>query len=214
MFENYTIEDLIKRYPELEFCKDSILEAYDILETSFSNGHKLLVAGNGGSSADSDHIVGELMKSFKANRKINEEVESLLIGLDEVKGKEIASKLQGALPAINLMNHTGLNTAYTNDVKDGGLYVIAQQVYGYGQKGDVLIAISTSGNSENIYNAALVAKAKGVKVIGLTGQDGGKLSLIADVIIKAPSKETFVIQEYHLPIYHFLCLMLENKFFK
>ena len=211
---SYEIDELIKRYPALDGCKASILEAVEVLKQCYSSGHKLLIAGNGGSASDADHIVGELMKGFKKCRKLDGELFSEVSKLDENAAKELEEKLQGGLPAIALHNHQGLNTAFINDVKEGGKYMFAQQLSVYGQKGDVFLAISTSGNSENVYYAALVAKAKGLKVIGLTGETGGKLASLADVTIKAPSKETFIVQEYHLPIYHFICLKLEEEFFK
>lgn len=210
----YNVDDLIKRYPVLEICKDSINEAYKILEKSFENGNKLLIAGNGGSCSDSEHIVGELMKSFIAKRELNDDLKKKMEKIDPIIGKELGEKLQGALPAIALDNHQALNTAFTNDVENGGLLTYAQQIIGYGNAGDVFLAITTSGNSKNIINACVAAKAKGLKIIGLTGKDGGKLKNYADVTIIAPSNETFMIQELHLPIYHLLCLMLENHFFK
>ena len=210
----YNIETLVKRYPQLEVCKNSIEEAYNILCECFSTGHKLLIAGNGGSCADADHIVGELMKGFKKKRPVEDDFSKLLSSINEPLGSELGEKLQKGLPAIALHNHQGLNTAFINDVPNGGLLMYAQQILTYGEEGDVFLAISTSGNSKNIAYANVVAKAKGVKIIGLTGQNGGLLNDIADVIIKAPSNETFMIQEYHLPIYHCLCLMLEERFFQ
>lgn len=207
------IDLLIERYPALLECKDSIIEAFYILKECFSAGHKLLIAGNGGSCADAEHIVGELMKGFKLQRKCSKEFASKLISIDPIRGKELSEKLQGGLPAIALDGHQALTTAYTNDVQNGGILTFAQQVYGYGKKGDVLLGISTSGNSKNIINAAIVAHALDLKVIGLTGQKGGELMSIADISIKAPSNETYMVQEYHLPIYHCLCLMLEDCFF-
>ena len=204
---------LIERYHVLAECKDSVIAAYDVLEECFATGRKLLIAGNGGSCADAEHIVGELMKGFKYTRKCSDEFAEKLKSIDSVRGMELAEKLQGGLPAIALGGHQSLNTAYVNDVKDGGLLTFAQQVYGYGKEGDVLLGISTSGNSKNVMNAAVVARALGLKVIGLTGQKGGELATVADVTIKAPSNETYMIQELHLPIYHCLCLMLEERFF-
>ena len=208
------IDLLIGRYPILKECKASIVEAYDLLEECFLTGHKLLIAGNGGSCADSEHIVGELMKGFKLSRKCSEEFADKLKKIDEIRGSELAEKLQGGLPAIALDGHQGLNTAYINDVHNGGLLTYAQQLYGYGKQGDVFLGISTSGNSKNVMNATVVARALGIKVIGLTGQKGGELANVSDVVIKAPSCETYMIQELHLPIYHCLCLMLEEKFFE
>lgn len=207
------IDLLIERYPVLEECEESIIKAYDILEECFATGHKLLIAGNGGSNADAEHIVGELMKSFKLPRKCSKEFADRLKAIDPVRGEELAEKLQGGLPTIALGGHQSLNTAFVNDVPNSGLLTFAQQVYGYGKEGDVLLGISTSGNSKNILNAVVVAKAIGLKVIGLTGMSGGELIEESTVSIRAPSNETFMIQELHLPVYHCLCLMLEERFF-
>ena len=204
---------LIERYPVLHVCREDIIKAYDILETCFSGGNKLLVAGNGGSCADAEHIVGELMKGFKLPRRSAEEFAEKLRAVDPARGEELAEKLQGGLPAVALSGHQGLNTAYINDVENGGLLMYAQQVNGYGKAGDVFLGISTSGNSKNVMYAAVVARAKGMKVLGLTGSMGGQLAEIADVAIKVPETETYMIQELHLPVYHTLCLMLEEKFF-
>lgn len=207
---NY-LEELLTRYPVLISVKDDIKEAYEILENCYKNGGKLLIAGNGGSCADAEHIVGELMKGFVKPRAVSAEFAEKLTGADSVRGKELADKLQGGLPAIALTGHPGLSTAYLNDV-DGNL-IYAQQTYGYGKEGDVLLGISTSGNSKNIMYAMTAAKAIGMKTIGLTGRDGGELKETADVSIVVPEKETFKIQELHLPVYHALCLMLEERFF-
>ena len=205
------INELMKRYPQLVVVRKEIEESYEVLKKSYQNGGKLLIAGNGGSCADSEHIVGELMKGFCLERKVPGDFADTLKEIDLEMGTNLAAKLQGALPAIALDNHNALNTAYLNDVD--GLLCYAQQVYGYGTTGDVFLGISTSGNSKNILNAAIVAKAKGMKVIGLTGEGGGKLADISDVVIKVPEKETFKIQELHLPVYRCLCLMLEKEFF-
>lgn len=210
---NKQLETLIKRYPALSVCEEEIEKAYEILEECFASGHKLLIAGNGGSCADGEHIVGELMKGFKMQRKCTEEFAKKLKSIDAERGAELAEKLQGGLPTIALDNHQALNTAYVNDVENGGLLTYAQQVYGYGKAGDVLLGISTSGNSKNVAYAAVVARAKGMKVIGLTGAKGGNLASVADVTIKVPETETYMIQELHLPVYHCLCLMLEERFF-
>lgn len=202
---------LIARYPMLEGCEDSIIRAYFLLEESYSKGNKLLVAGNGGSAADSEHIVGELMKGFKLPRKLDAEISQKLIDESEELGKTLVENLQGALPAIALDGHPALSTAYMNDCEP--LLCFAQQVNGYGVEGDVFLGISTSGNSKNILYAAVTAHAKGMKVIGLTGAKDSKLETLSDVCIKAPQTETYMIQELHLPIYHCLCLMLEDRFF-
>lgn len=206
------VDLLVERYPVLESCKDDILNAYYLLEESYSNRNKLLVAGNGGSAADSEHIVGELMKSFKLPRKLDKEFKSKLIQEDEELGLALSENLQGALPTIALDGHLALSTAYMNDCEP--LLCFAQQVNGFGNKGDIFLGISTSGNSKNILYAAVTAHAKGLKVIGLTGQKESKLSEIADVCIKVPETETYMIQELHLPVYHCLCLMLEERFFE
>ncbi len=208
---NKHIDLLIKRYPQLEVCKDDIINAYLVLEECYENGGKLLVAGNGGSAADAEHIVGELMKGFKLPRKTSDEFAKKLKEVDEELGTILAEKLQGALPTIALDGHPALTTAYMNDCEP--LLCFAQQVNGFGNKNDVFLGISTSGNSKNILFAATVAKSKGMKVIGLTGQKKSKLSQAADVCVKVPETETYMIQELHLPVYHCLCLMLEDKFF-
>ena len=210
---NKQLETLIKRYPALSVCEEEIEKAYEIMEECFATGHKLLIAGNGGSCADGEHIAGELMKGFKLPRKCTEEFAKKLKSIDAERGAELAEKLQGGLPTIALDNHQALNTAYVNDVENGGLLTYAQQVYGYGKAGDVLLGISTSGNSKNVAYAAVVARAKGMKVIGMTGAKGGNLVSAADVTIKVPETETYMIQELHLPVYHCLCLILEERFF-
>ncbi len=203
---------LVTRYPTLAPIRDDMMQAYSLLEQCYAAGGKLLIAGNGGSAADADHIVGELMKGFKKSRKIAPELAKKLEETGGAYGRQIAEKLQGALTAIALQNHAALNTAYLNDVD--GLCCYAQQVYGYGRPGDVFLGISTSGNSKNILYAAVVARALGMKVIGLTGRDGGKLKALSDAAVVVPGEETFMIQELHLPVYHCLCLMLEDRFFE
>lgn len=210
---HYSINEFIERYPTLNVCKEQIMTAYKILEECYTTGHKLLVAGNGGSCADSEHIVGELMKGFKSPRLLSPEFQNKLIQIDAELGKILANSLQKPLTAISLTEHQGLNTAFINDVDNGGILTFAQQILGYGNPGDVFLGISTSGNSKNISYAAITAKALGCKVIGLTGKDGGTLANRADCAIIVPCNETFMIQEYHLPIYHLLCLMLEEHFF-
>lgn len=205
------IELLIKRYPVLEACKQDIIEAYLIMEECYENDGKLLVAGNGGSAADSEHIAGELMKRFKIQRSVSEEYANRLVEIDPERGPGLAKNLEQSLMAIPLVAHEALTTAYINDVD--GLGVFAQQLMGFGRKGDVFLGISTSGNSKNIMNATVVARASGIKIIGLTGANGGELAEVSDVVIKVPETETYMIQELHLPVYHCLCLMLEDKFF-
>ena len=202
---------LINRYPVLEPVKEAIFQAYCLLEKCYEGGGKLLIGGTGGSSADSEHIVGELMKGFCKKRQVPEDFAGKLMEADKERGKYLAEKLQQGLPAIALTGHTALSTAYLNDVD--GLLTIAQQLYGYGKKGDVFLGISTSGNSENILYAAAAARAMEIPVIALTGKDGGRLAEAADVAIIVPEQETYRIQELHLPVYHALCLMLEERFF-
>ena len=208
---NKHIDHLIDRYPKLIVCRDGMMAAYELLETAYNNGRKLLVCGNGGSASDSEHIVGELMKEFKLKRKVYSEQASALKEIDPELGQVLADNLQGALPAISLTGHSSLQTAFMNDAVPE--LVFAQQVNGYGKPGDVFLGISTSGNSKNVLYAAVNAKAKGLKVIGLTGSKDNKLMKFADVCIRVPETETYKIQELHLPVYHCLCLMLEDKFF-
>lgn len=205
------IDLLVERYPSLESAKNDIVAAYLLLEESYNNGGKLLVAGNGGSAADAEHIVGELMKGFKLPRKPEADFAEKLVEENQELGSVLAENLQGALPAIALDGHPALSTAYMNDCEP--LLCFAQQVNGYGKSGDVFLGISTSGNSKNVLFAATTAHAKGIKVIGLTGAKDSKLKDMSDVCIKAPQTETYMIQELHLPIYHCLCLMLEDRFF-
>lgn len=202
---------LIKRYPILGRIKNDIATAYSIIADCYQNGGKLLVAGNGGSAADAEHIVGELMKAFVLERKVKQDFADKLISIDVEMGTVLAKNLQGALPAIALDGHMSLSTAYMNDCEP--LLCFAQQVNGYGNAGDVFLGISTSGNSKNVIYAAIVARAKGMKVIGLTGEADSKLSKLADVCIQAPETETYKVQELHLPIYHALCLMIEKEFY-
>lgn len=205
------IDLLVERYPSLESARNDIVAAYLLLEESYKNGGKLLVAGNGGSAADAEHIVGELMKGFKLPRKPEADFAEKLVEENQELGSVLAENLQGALPAIALDGHPALSTAYMNDCEP--LLCFAQQVNGYGKSGDMFLGISTSGNSKNVLYAAITAHAKGMKVIGLTGAKDSKLKDMSDVCIKAPQTETYMIQELHLPIYHCLCLMLEDKFF-
>lgn len=202
------LSSLFDRYPVLRRCENDLRAAFDFLAAAYRDGHKLLVCGNGGSAADSEHIVGELMKGFLKKRPIPA---ADTAKLEAVGGKEIASRLQGALAAISLPSQMSLLTATAND----GDYdlTFAQQVYGLGRPGDALLAISTSGNSKNVCNAVIVAKAFGLKSIALTGEHGGDLAPLADVAIKVPSNNVAEIQELHLPVYHWLSTELEAAFF-
>lgn len=205
------IETLIERSPKLIVCKEDIIKAYEILEKAYSKERKLLVCGNGGSASDSEHIVGELMKEFKLKRKVYAYQAEAMKVIDAEMGATLAENLQGALPAICLTGHSSLTTAFMNDANAD--LVFAQQVNGYGKTNDVFLGISTSGNSKNVCYAAITAKSKGLKVIGLTGAKESKMSKLADCCIRVPETETYKIQELHLPVYHCLCLMLEDHFF-
>lgn len=205
------IDLLIHRYPKLEGLVPSIISAYEMMEECYTHDGKIMIAGNGGSAADSEHIVGELMKRFKIPRPITHDLKRKLIEIDSIRGPQLAENLECSLMAIPLVAHEALSTAYINDVDSYGVF--AQQLLGYGRSGDVFLGISTSGNSSNIINTAVVAKALNIKIIGLTGADGGELAGIADVAVKVPATETYMIQEFHLPIYHCWCLMLEEHFF-
>lgn len=205
------IDMLIERYPSLSVCKEEITLTYQTLEEAYRDGRKMLVCGNGGSASDSEHIVGELMKEFKLKRKIYAAQIERLKKIDTDMGQVLAEHLQGSLPAISLVGEPSLTTAFMNDAVP--VLIFAQQVNGLGRAGDVFLGISTSGNSKNVLYAAVAAKSKGLKVIGLTGQNENKLETFADVCIHVPETETYKIQELHLPVYHCLCLMLEEKFF-
>ncbi|WP_179107246.1 D-sedoheptulose-7-phosphate isomerase [Sediminibacillus massiliensis] len=209
---NKETDKLINKYPELDVCGKDIENAFTILTESFRKNGKLLLCGNGGSAADCEHIVGELMKGFTLQRPVDAEFRKQLSHVDSLEADYIADNLQQALPAISLASQSALMTAFANDVAADMVY--AQQVYGYGNSGDVLIAISTSGNSNNVLKAVKVAKSLGVKTIGLTGESGGRMKDVCDVTICVPYQETLDIQERHLPIYHTLCIMLEKEFFK
>ena len=201
---------MLKRYPALNICENDIQKAYELIKESYQNGGKLLVCGNGGSAADSGHIVGELMKGFMLRRELPEDIRQKIKD-SASHGDYISQNLQGALPAISLISESPLISAYANDVAAD--MVFAQQVYGHARVGDCLICISTSGNAKNVLYAAETAKAVGMKTIALTGELGGELKKVCDVSICAPSSVTPEIQEYHLPIYHTLCVMLEEAFF-
>ena len=199
------LDELIERYENLIDCKNDIKKATNLLIECFKSGNKLLICGNGGSAADCEHIVGELMKGFILPRTLSDELVS------KIDDKTLTDALQYGLPSISLVSHTALSTAFSNDQLPSAVF--AQQVLGYGKENDILLCISTSGNSLNCVYAAKVAKAIGVKVISLTGAKDSKLSLLSDIVIKVPETETFKIQELHLPIYHAMCLAIENEFY-
>jgi D-sedoheptulose 7-phosphate isomerase len=205
------IDQLCERYPAFTTVKPAIEEACNQLIACYENGGKVLVCGNGGSCADADHIVGELMKSFELKRPIKPSIGEKLALLDPDRGSYLASHLQQGLPAISLSAHTSLTTAVANDID--GMVIFAQQVIGYGEADDILLAISSSGNSQNVLDACMVAKAMDLKVIGLTGETGGKIKPLCDILINVPGSRTFLVQELHLPVYHVLCLAVENHFF-
>ena len=205
------LEKTIRRHPLLSASQADIRKAFDTLRVCYEGGHKLLICGNGGSAADAEHIVGELMKSFVYQRVLPDEVKQQLRAASAERGTLLANNLQPALRAISLVSHPSLNTAFANDV-DPNL-IFAQQVLGYGDKGDVLLAISTSGNSENVIHAVITANALGLKTIGLTGPSGGSLKDLCEVMVRVPGDNTGEIQELHLPVYHALCAMLEVCFF-
>ena len=193
---------LYKNYPELEGIKSEIEKVIELCIDCYKNGGKIMIAGNGGSASDAEHIVGELMKGFKLMRPVT----------DERIPAELASKLQGSLPALCLSGGVALPTAYSNDVD--GEYTVAQTLYGLGKEGDIFIAISTSGNAKNLGHAAELAKCLGIKTVGLTGEKGGRLAEICDITMKAPASQTYRIQEYHLPIYHHICAEVESALFE
>ena len=196
------MDDLVKRYPELEKCLVDIKKTVDLMIETYENGGKILICGNGGSCADCEHIVGELMKGFLLKREVS----------DERIPDDIRGKLQGALPAISLPSQTAVLSAYINDVDPEMMY--AQMLYGYARENDLFIGLSTTGNSKNVVNAAKVAKALNIKTVAMTGEKESKLSDICDVTIKAPATETYKIQELHLPVYHYLCVEVEKRFFE
>lgn len=202
------LRSLVERYPELRACEAEVRKAAEMLIGAFKAGRKLLVCGNGGSAADSEHTVGELMKSFRFKRPVDP---AFLDAYRTANGREAPEWLEEALPAISLVSHVALSTAFGNDEASVGVF--AQQVYGYGEKGDVLLAISTSGNSTNVIEAAKVARAKGVKVIGLTGLRESRLTPLSDVCVRVPRDEVFQVQELHLPVYHCLCACAEAEIF-
>ncbi len=201
-----TLSELITRYPSLSSCESKIKEAAELLIKTFENGNRLYICGNGGSAADADHIVGELMKGFLKKRSLTEKQTA------KFDDKQLAAGLMQGLPAISLHSQTAFLTAFLNDEDPSLLY--AQALYALGKKDDVLLAISTSGNSQNVVNAAKTARAIGCKVISLVGSKDCKLDSLSDIIIHANHTETYRIQELHLPIYHYLCAAAEDYFFE
>lgn len=195
------MKELLQRYSNLTNCKVSIEKSVDMIINTYENGGKILVCGNGGSAADCEHIVGELMKGFLSHREVT----------DERIPEDLRKNLQGSLPAISIPSQCAILSAFINDVEPSMAY--AQMVYGYAKENDLLICISTSGNSKNVVNAAEVAKAMNIKTIAMTGDRDSLLSNICDVTIQVPETETYKIQELHLPVYHYLCAETEKHFF-
>ncbi|MCL2664548.1 MAG: SIS domain-containing protein [Defluviitaleaceae bacterium] len=204
-------ESLFSRYPALATIRQPLADAFKVLYGCYSSGGKLLICGNGGSAADSTHIVGELMKGFLKKRNLSDKVKNDIDIAFDGRIENASHYFQRSLPAIDLTGAVSLSTAFLNDVHPE--MVFAQQTFGYGKPGDVLLCISTSGNAKNAVNAALTAKALKLKTIALTGGNGGELGKICGVSIRVPGKNTPEIQEYHLPVYHTLCAMLEEAFF-
>ncbi len=208
---NEILDALVQRAPGLNECAADIQAAFELLAATYRNGGKLLICGNGGSAADSEHIVGELMKGYLAKRPLPDALRQKFNAVFPDDGAYLADHLQGALPAISLVSQSSLLTAFANDVAADMIF--AQQVYGYGRPGDVLLAISTSGNAANVVRATQVARVMGIHPIGLTGRRGGALKGLCDIAIRVPADETPFIQEYHIAVYHTLCAMLESEFF-
>jgi D-sedoheptulose 7-phosphate isomerase len=205
------LNTLCDRYPSLTVVKNSIAEAARMIITCYSNGGKLMICGNGGSCADADHFAAELMKSFESARPLDETFKKRLYEISGTRGKYLGEKLEHSLPAIPLPSHTALATAISNDT--GASLVYAQQLIGYGDEGDVLIGMSTSGNSQNIVDACITAKALNLNVIGITGKTGGKMKQYCDLLVNVPETRTAWVQELHLPVLHTICLMVENHFY-
>jgi D-sedoheptulose 7-phosphate isomerase len=211
MNSKYILDELLNRYTHLRFLEESVLKVVEAIVKTFRSGGKVLVCGNGGSCSDADHIVGELMKSFEGHRPLEISLQEKLMELSPEHGKMLADKLQQGLPAISLTVHSALITAIANDI--GGELIFAQQVTGLGNQDDVLIGLSTSGNSQNVINAMIVAKAKGITTIGMTGETGGKMRDWCDILLNVPERRTAYVQELHLPVYHTICMMIETEIF-
>lgn len=208
------IDDLIKRYPALDICRGSLFEAVEVICESYRGGGKLIICGNGGSAADAMHIVGELMKGFLLPRKIEDFNPEFVNRAQELFPADVEffkANLQSALPTVSLVGETALMTAFAND--RAANLIFAQQLFGLGRRGDVFLAISTSGNSDNVLFAVEVAKIMGIKVVAMTGRRGGRLRHLSDVSICVPADSAYTIQEFHLPIYHMICIAAENEFF-
>ena len=211
MKTKHILAEMLNRYSQLAHLEEPIKKAAEKIIETYKNGGKVLVCGNGGSCSDADHIVGELMKSFEGRRPLSQPLQEKLKQLSPETGAMLAEKLQQGLPAISLTVHSALITAIANDIS--GEVIYAQQVVGFGNQGDVLIGLSTSGNSQNVIDAMIVAKAKGMTTIGMTGETGGKMKEWCDILLNVPELRTAYVQELHLPVYHALCMMVEKEMF-
>jgi D-sedoheptulose 7-phosphate isomerase len=211
MKNDKSLDQLCERYPALSGLRNTIAEAAGMIINCYTRGGKLLICGNGGSSADADHFTAELMKSFESGRPLDESLKKRFHEISGTRGRYLAERLEHALPAISLPSNTALATAISNDI-DPSL-IFAQQVIGYGKEGDVLIGISTSGNSQNIVDACIAAKALNLNVIGISGKTGGKMKHYCDLLVNVPETRTAWVQELHLPVLHTLCLIVENHFY-
>jgi phosphoheptose isomerase len=205
------IAALVERRPDLRDCVGALEEAIDLVTRSIRSGGKLLVCGNGGSASDSEHLVADLMKGFVDARPLPVADRERLAAISGESAAELVKILQGAVPAIALGSNGALTTAVANDLSFDAVF--AQQVYGLGRPGDVLLAISTTGNSRSVVFAAYVARLREMSVIVLTGRDGGELAQVADVAIRVPADRVYEVQELHLPVYHTLALALEQELF-
>ena len=212
MNKNRHIHNLLKRFKQLNTVEDAIYLALKAIIDTYENGGKLLICGNGGSAADSDNMAGELMKGFEKNRPLNNDLKEDLSKISTERGKLLAEKLQLGLPAISLASHSALVLAIANDIDYDSIF--AQQVIGYGNANDVLIGFSCSGNSQNVIDAMITAKAKGLKTIAFTGKTGGRLKAFSDILINVPETNISRAQELHVPIYHTLCRIIEEHFFE
>jgi D-sedoheptulose 7-phosphate isomerase len=211
MKTKHILAEMLNRYSQLAPLEEPIKKAAEIIIETYKNGGKVLVCGNGGSCSDADHIVGELMKSFEGRRPLSLPLQEKLKQLSPETGAMLAEKLQQGLPAISLTVHSALITAIANDIS--GEVIYAQQVVGFGNAGDVLIGLSTSGNSQNVIDAMIVAKAKRMTTIGMTGETGGKMREWCDILLNVPELRTAYVQELHLPVYHAICMMIETEIF-
>ncbi|MGB4589971.1 MAG: SIS domain-containing protein [Clostridiaceae bacterium] len=210
-YTNNLIESFFLKWPNLQYLKENMRKSIALMTINILSGGKVLICGNGGSASDSEHIAGELLKEFYIKRPINYEFREKLIAAYGEEGRDMAGSLQGAIPAISLISQTGFLSAYGNDAKPELSF--AQEVFAYGKPSDMLIAISTSGNAKNVCYAAMIAKSLDVFVLSLTGEDGGNLRKHSDVLLNVPEKETYLVQELHLPLYHLLCRGIEYEIF-